>query len=317
MDELDYQTRLSLVIPLRNEEENIKPLYDKLNQILQPGGREYEIIFVDDGSTDNSLSLLEELALSDTKVKVIQLQKHYGKSAALDAGFRESTGEVIITLDADLQEDPTHIPDFLAKLHEGYDLVIGWRYRRKDPFFKRISSRIFNKVTSRLMKIRLHDLNCGFKAMRRDTLNNLYLYPELHRFIPVLIASQGYKVTEVKINHTYRRRGRSKYGMGRYLAALLSFFPVFFIKNYSEKPFFFFGGLGLIFLFLGFLFSSYLGFLWFGGYRIAHHPALLLGLLAIIISIQLISLGLIGEFILRKDKRKQPYYLIKRKIGIR
>lgn len=315
MDTRNHQARLSLVIPLYNEEDNINPLYDQVCQILQQGGHEYEIIFVDDGSTDGSLSILEELASLDKRVKVIQLQKNYGKSAALDAGFRESAGEIIITMDADLQDDPTYIPDFLAKIHDGYDLVIGWRHRRRDALFKRISSRIFNKITSRLMGVKLHDLNCGFKAMRRKTLTNLHLYPELHRFIPVLIASQGYQVSEIVVNHFHRRSGRSKYGMERYPAAFLSLISVFFIKRYLENPFFFFGGLGMTLFLLGLGLCSYLTALWFSGNSIGQRPALLLGILLIIVGIQFISFGFLGELIIRKDKRNTPHYLIKRKIG--
>jgi len=308
-------TSLSLVIPLYNEEENIFPLYHRLLQVLPDLNIGCEIIFVDDGSTDGSLARLKELVSLDNRIKVIQLQRHYGKSAALDAGFREARGEVIVTLDADLQDDPLNIPAFLDKLAEGYDLVIGWRHQRKDPLFRRLFSRIFNRVTSTLMGVRLHDLNCGFKAIRRQALTDIYLYPELHRFFPVLIASQGYKIGEIKVNHLSRLRGHSKYGLERYLAALLSFFSVFFIRRYLEKPFFFFGGMGLVLSFLGFSLCLYLSLLWFMGHAIGHRPALLLGILLIIVGIQFISFGLLGELIIRKDRRRSTYYTIRRKLG--
>lgn len=322
---------LSLVIPILNEADNLKPLYEQLTTSLEEVGQPYEIIFVDDGSTDASLIILEEFFGHDPgHVRVIQFRRNFGKTAALSAGFAHVRGQVIITMDADLQDDPAEIPAMLAKLDEGYDLVAAWRVNRQDPLDKTLPSRIYNSVVSRFTGVPLHDFNCGFKVYRRAVTDSAKLYGELHRFIPVLAHQQGFRITELPVEHHPRRAGVSKYGAERLLKGALDFGTVLFLTTYLKRPLHLFGAAGLAIFGIGSLINLYLAVLWLlrevGGVAgigpIGTRPLLIVGVLAMILGIQLISIGLLGEMLRYFTFRPTEEYAIGRilegeEIGIR
>ncbi len=249
---------LSFVIPLKNEAESLNELYQRLVDVIERLAVRFELIFVDDGSTDDSLALLQALRGEDARVKIIQFQGNFGKAAALAAGFEHAAGRIVFTMDADLQDDPAEIPAFLKKLDEGYDLVSGWKRIRQDPLSKTLPSRLFNAVTARLTGVRLHDFNCGFKAYRREVLANTPIYGELHRYVPVLAAAKGFKVGEVVVRHHPRLHGRSKYGIERLTRGLFDLLTVLFLTRYLKRPLHFFGGIGLAVGGIGFLCLLYL-----------------------------------------------------------
>jgi glycosyltransferase involved in cell wall biosynthesis len=300
------EQELSIIIPLYNEQDNLSELYQKLIKVLDSLNLSYEIIFVDDGSTDNSFNILKELYQRDPKVKVISFRKNFGKSAALAAGFDNTRGKIIITMDADLQDEPSEIPKLVEKIKEGYDLVSGWKYPRRDPLSKIIPSKIFNIFVSLFSGIKLHDLNCGFKAYRAQVIKEIDIYGELHRFLPVIAFQKGFKVTEIKVAHNPRKYGKSKFGPVRFIHGVLDFLTVMLLTKYTERPAHFFGGWGILSFILGFGICLYLTILWFLGQRpIGNRPLLFLGILLIIISIQLISLGLLGEIFVSRDSKKR------------
>lgn len=314
----ETRPKLSIIIPVFNEEQSLAELNAKILQVLFSLSFDYEIIYIDDGSTDKSFEILEKLHLENPRVKVIQFKKNFGKSAALACGFKEAGGDLIITMDADLQDDPNEITNLVAKINEGYDLVSGWKKERKDPLVKKISSWIFNQTTSKLLGLRLHDFNCGLKIYRREVIKNIEVYGELHRFLPALAYQQGFKVGELKTNHNPRKFGKSKYGklgLRRFNNYFLDIINVFLLTKYAKKPLHFFGGSGLISSFIGFLFCLYLTILWFLGQRpISNRPLLFLGILLIIVGIQLISLGFLGEMIIRSGSKKDDKYYIFQKL---
>lgn len=295
---------LSVVIPIRNEEKNIQILYSKLRQVLNKTGKSYELIFIDDGSTDNSFKILEKLRKVDKKIKIIQFGKGYGKSYALSAGFSLAKGKYIITMDGDLQDDPEEIPKFLEKI-KGLDLVVGWRYKRRDPITKKLPSKIFNKLTSMLTGIKIHDCNCGFKIFRREVVDELNLYGELHRYIPALINWKGYKIDEVKIRHNPRKYGKTKYGFLRLVKGFLDLITIKFLMEYSKRPLHLFGTLGIIVFLIGFAIGAYMTYLWFLGKIIWDRPLLLLGVLLMLTGVQLFSIGLLGELIISTQKKSE------------
>jgi glycosyltransferase involved in cell wall biosynthesis len=288
---------LSVVVPVYNEERSVELLYDEVAAALDPLGQEWEAVFVDDGSTDGSFAALTRLHSRATNVRVVRLRRNFGKAAALAAGFAQASGDLIATLDADGQDDPAELPRLLAKLDEGYDLVSGWKVRRRDPWRRRVVSRIFNAVTGWISGVRLHDMNCGFKAYRAEVVRGLPLYGELHRFIPVLAHERGYRVTELAVNHRPREHGRSRYGIERYLRGFFDLITVTFMGRYRHRPLHLFGGLGLALGSIGFLICVYLTILWFAGNAIGHRPLLTLGVLLVVVGMQFLSLGLIGEMI--------------------
>jgi glycosyltransferase involved in cell wall biosynthesis len=307
---------LSIVIPLYNEEENVEPLYDQLKAALEGVGREYEIIIVDDGSTDGSFDVLKRLHGDEKRLKVIRFRRNFGKAAALSAGFETAEGEVVITMDGDLQDDPQEIPRFLQKLEEGFDLVSGWKKQRRDPFSKRWPSRVFNWTVSFLTGLRLHDLNCGFKAYRREVIQELQtrLYGGLHRYIPVLAYARGYRVGEITVAHRPRQRGHSKYGWERFLRGFLDLLTVILLTRYTTRPLHFFGGTGVLAFLTGLGINLYLTVLWFLHYRpIGTRPLLLLGVLLMILGVQLISMGLLGEMVVRTyyETLDKPIYAVR------
>jgi len=289
--------QLSVVVPLLNEAESLFDLYDALDAALAAHDDRSELIFVDDGSTDASFDTLKALRSKDERVKVVRLRANQGKAAALAVGFRESQGEVIITLDADLQDDPKEIPNFLAKLEEGYDLVSGWKARRQDPWTRRTLSAIFNRVTASMTGLRIHDFNCGFKAYRRAVINELRLHGELHRFIPALASWRGFRVAEIEVEHHPRRYGRSKYGMERIPRGFFDLLTVIMLTRYTAKPLHLFGLLGAFLGLAGFGIIGYLSVGWFLGTWIGARPLLLIGAVLLIAGIQLVSFGLVAEMI--------------------
>jgi glycosyltransferase involved in cell wall biosynthesis len=317
---INTSSMLSIVIPLLNEEENLKPLYQKLTDALQSVGRPYEIIFVNDGSTDGSAEVLTELFKDDPAVQIIHFHQNFGKTAALTAGFRHSRGQVIITLDADLQDDPTEIPAMLDKLNEGYDLVAAWRYHRQDPLDKTLPSRMFNWAVSTFSRVQLHDFNCGFKMYRRAVTEQISLYGDFHRFIPLLAASKGFRLTELPVQHHPRYAGVSKYGTtGRAIRFFFYFINVLFLMTYLKHPLRLFGTGGLIMFGLGGLIELYLAFLWLlRALDIAEvgpigtRPLFTVGILAMILGIQLFSTGLLGEMLRYFTFRPEQEYVIEK-----
>jgi glycosyltransferase involved in cell wall biosynthesis len=288
---------ISVVVPVHNEERSVALLYDELRSALEPLGTPWEAIFVDDGSTDGSFAALTRLHNGTDNVRVVRLRRNFGKAAALRAGFDQAQGETVVTIDGDLQDDPAEIPRLLAKLDEGFDLVSGWKTRRRDPLSRRVLSRVFNRVTGWFSGVHLHDMNCGLKAYRAEVVHGLRLYGELHRFIPVLAHYRGFRIAELPVNHRPREHGRSRYGVERYLRGFLDLLTVSFIGRYRHRPLHLFGGLGLILGAFGTAILVYLTVLKALGNAIGHRPLLLLGVLLVVIGMQFFSLGLISEMI--------------------
>jgi glycosyltransferase involved in cell wall biosynthesis len=288
---------ISVVVPVHDEERSVEPLYEELRAALDPLDRRWEAVFVDDGSTDSSFAALTRLHSAAGNVKVVRLRRNFGKAAALAAGFRHAEGDVVVTIDADLQDDPAEIPRLLAKLDEGFDLVSGWKAQRRDPLSRRLPSRIFNGVVGRVSGLRLHDLNCGLKAYRADVVRDLRIYGELHRFLPVLAHDRGYRVAELPVNHRPREHGRSRYGAERYVRGFLDFLTVWFMGRYRHRPLHLFGGFGLAMGAIGSALLVYLSVLKLTGEAIGHRPLLTLGVLLVVVGLQFFSLGLLSELI--------------------
>src|SRR5881396_3142799 len=249
---------ISVVVPVHDEERTVALLFEELQAALEPLDQPWEAIFVDDGSTDGTFSALTRLHNSAQNVRVVRLRRNFGKAAALVSGFDQARGEIVVTIDGDLQDDPAEIPRLLAKLDEGFDLVSGWKAHRRDPITRRALSRIFNWVTGRVSGLRLHDLNCGLKAYRAEVVQGLRLYGELHRFIPVLAHYRGHRIAELPVNHRPREHGRSRYVVVRYIRGFLDLLTVSFIGRYRHRPLHLFGGFGLILGLVGFAVLVYL-----------------------------------------------------------
>jgi glycosyltransferase involved in cell wall biosynthesis len=295
---------ISVVVPVRDEERTIDPLHDELAAALAGRGEPWEVVFVDDGSRDGTHAALVRLHDEADNVKVVRLRRNAGKAAALDAGFREAEGDVVVTIDGDLQDDPAEIPRLLAKLDEGFDLVTGWKAKRSDPVTRRVLSRIFNTVTGWVSGVRLHDMNCGLKAFRAEVARELDLYGELHRFIPVLAHELGFRVTELAVNHRPREHGRSRYGMERYVRGFLDLLTVSFMARYRHRPLHLFGGLGLLLSGVGAAILVYLSVVKLSGEAIGHRPLLLLGVLLVVVGIQFLSLGLLSELVTSQHRER-------------
>ena len=297
---MSAKTDLSIVIPLCNEAATLSPLYDKIAATMGANTLgSFEVIFVDDGSTDESWATLEALKASHPKtIKALRFRRNHGKAAALSAGFATAAGNIILTMDADLQDEPAEIPNFLAKLHEGYDCVSGWKQLRQDPLGKTVPSRVFNAATRAASGVKIHDFNCGFKAYRAEAIHSIELYGELHRYIPVLLAAEGFTTTEIPVEHHRRTHGVSKYGWKRLFKGGLDLITVVVLTRYLKRPAHFFGGFGLLSGLAGFAILAWLSFdkIVFGN-AIGHRPLLQLGILLVILSVQLISTGLIGELV--------------------
>jgi glycosyltransferase involved in cell wall biosynthesis len=295
---------ISVVVPLLNEERSLETLYDEISRALEPLDDDFEVVFVDDGSTDGSLGVLTRLHHEHANLVVVHLRRNFGKAAALQAGFLEARGDVIVTIDADLQDDPAEIPKLLAKLDEGFDLVSGWKTRRNDPFARRLFSRIFNWSTGVISGVHLHDVNCGLKAYRAEVLQGMRIYGELHRFIPVLAAYRGFRIAEIPVNHRPRQHGRSRYGPERYLRGFFDLLSVTFMGRYRHRPLHLFGGLGVLMGAVGFVILTYLTVIWFWGSAIGHRPLLTLGVLLVVVGIQFVSLGLLSELITSQHEER-------------
>ena len=306
---------LSIVVPLYNEEENTELLYAQLKAALEEIGRDYEIIIVDDGSTDGSFDILKRLHEGDERLKVIRFRRNFGQTAAFAAGFDRSQGEVVITMDADLQNDPADIPLLLEKIEEGYDVVSGWRLHRKDPFLtRRLPSMMANWLISKVTGVHLHDYGCSLKAYRREVVKNVQLYGELHRFLPAIANWMGVSVAEVSVRHYARSFGKSKYGLSRTARVLLDLLTVRFLLSYSTRPIQIFGGLGLISFVAGIGLGGYLSFVKFAlGQDIGDRPLLLLAILLMVLGVQLISMGLLGELVVRTyyEAQNKPIYAVR------
>jgi glycosyltransferase involved in cell wall biosynthesis len=291
---------LTLIIPLLNEEESLRPLVDKIRDTLNDKGMIYEIIFIDDGSTDGSMAVLEELHAAHDEIQVIQFRRNFGKAAAYTAGFQRAKGRFVVTMDADLQDDPDEIPGLLAKLDEGYDLVSGWKKKRFDPLGKTLPSKFFNWVTGCVSGIKIHDFNCGLKAYRNEVVKDVRVFGELHRYIPVLADLEGYRVAEIPVQHHPRQFGITKYGMGRLLKGFLDLLTVMYIGKYMGRPLHLFGTMGLIFGVLGMAVNSFIAFLWYQNGTIQNrHPLLTLGVLLTVLGVQFICTGLLADMLTR------------------
>lgn len=290
---------LSFVIPVLNEAESLQQLYKEILGNL--GEHSYEIIFVDDGSKDGSFGVMTDLAAQDKQVRVIKFRRNFGKAAALQKGFEIACGEVVFTMDADLQDNPAEISAFLEKLNQGYDMVSGWKKKRRDPWHKKLPSRLFNSVTARTFKLKLNDYNCGFKAYRRELVKELYLYGEMHRYIPALANSLGYRIGEIAVQHRARQHGKSKYGLERYLRGFFDLLTVRMVTHYIKSPLYLFGRIGIISTILGSVITLYLTIMKiFWGMPLSNRPLLLMGILLILGGLQFISLGLMSELIINR-----------------
>ena len=305
--------KVSVVIPLHNEEENIEELYAALKSVMDAERNDYELLFIDDGSTDRTLDILEPIGQKDTKVRLLRFRRNFGKAAAWAAGFDHAGGDIIVTIDGDLQNDPKDIPKMVALIGE-YDIVNGWRKKRKDPYIiRRFPSIIANWMISRVTGVKLRDYGSGLKAYKAEVVKNINMYGEMHRFIPAVASWYGVKIKEIETTHHPRRRGKSKYGISRTLMVILDLITVKFLQSFSTKPLQAFGPIGLLCGLSGFLINFYLMFLWFSGEHIGKRPLLLLGVLLIIVGIQLIGMGLLGEMLVSSyhEGQRKPLYVLK------
>lgn len=306
---------ISVVIPFLDEQGTLEELHATLTSVLQRVARPYEILFIDDGSRDRGGDVADAIAAKDAHVGVVHFRRNFGKAAALDAGFKRARGRIVFTMDADLQDDPEEIPNFLAKLDEGFDLVSGWKRRRQDPLGKTLPSKLFNFTVSTVSGLKLNDFNCGFKAYRRESVDELNLYGELHRYVPVLVHFRGFRVTQIPVRHHPRRSGVSKYGLERMIKGLFDLLTVLLITRFRARPLHLFGGFGLVLATLGFGCLAYLTVLWFMGHRpIGTRPLLFLGLLLMMVGVQLISTGLLGEMISSSQAPTRLPYVIRSEV---
>jgi glycosyltransferase involved in cell wall biosynthesis len=311
---------ISVVVPIYNEDESLVPLIEELHAALRPTGRSYELVLVDDGSSDGSWALMEKLADADEALHLVRFRRNFGQTAAMQAGLDAARGKYIVTIDADLQNDPADIPMMLEKLDEGYDLVAGWRKHRQDAFLNRkLPSMIANRIISAATKVKLHDYGCTLKVMNADVAKELRLYGEMHRFIPAVASWVGARTLELPVNHRARRFGTSKYGIGRTLRVVLDLITVRFIQQYLGRPMQVFGLGGLFCLFLGFVTCAWLAVekIAFGAH-LADRPLLLLGVLLIVVGLQLLSLGLVADVVSRtyfESQGKRPYNVRTQRMG--
>ncbi len=303
---------ISVIVPLYNEEESVVELSIVLKKVLERIRSNYEVIFVDDGSTDSSFLKIREINHLNNRFKCVKFRRNYGKSAALSAGFQTASGDYVITMDADLQDDPEEIPALISKLNDGYDLVSGWKKIRHDPFVKKFSSRLFNFVTSKLVGLRLHDYNCGLKAYRKDVVKNIKVYGEMHRYIPAIAYLSGYRVAEIPVTHHPRKFGKTKFGSSRFLNGLLDLMTVLFTTKYIKRPLHLFGLAGMLSFAGGFGILAYLTILkFFDSVPISNRPLFLVGILLAIVGVQFISLGLIAEMITKNSAENDNFIIEK------
>lgn len=313
---MDTSLELSFVIPVFDEQDSLDQLFRELCEACERADRTFEVIFVNDGSRDDSGARLDALAARDARVRVVHFRRNFGKSPALAAGFERAKGAVIFTLDADLQDDPKMIPTFLAELDNGADLVSGWKERRHDPLGKTLPSKVFNGVVRRLSGLELHDFNCGFKAYRREIADEVTVYGGLHRFMPVLAAARGFKVVEVVVEHRARQHGVSKFGARRFFDGVLDLMTVMLVTRFRTRPLHFFGVPGFAMGTVGFLVLAYLAALWTLGEPIGTRPLLTLGVLLSLGAIQMVLLGLLGELLVRTTIQSREIFSIHRESDV-
>jgi len=315
--------QISVVIPLLNEEESLRELYNWIASVMQSNSFSYEVIFIDDGSDDGSWNLIEELSEKHSEIKGIKFSKNFGKSQALDAGFELAEGEVIITMDADLQDNPEEIPMLFQMIkHQGYQLVSGWKKKRFDSvLLKNIPSKLFNWAARKTSGIKLHDFNCGIKAYKNEVVKNIKVTGEMHRYIPVLAKNAGYSnIGEHIVKHQARKYGKTKFGMSRFINGFLDLITIWFVGKFGKRPMHFFGAWGVIVFIVGFLFTLYLGvdklFINTTGRLITERPEFYIALICILLGSQLFLAGFVGELLIRQQKQSN-HYNISKKIGIK
>jgi glycosyltransferase involved in cell wall biosynthesis len=308
---------ISIVVPVLDEAESLPQLTDEIRAVADANRLNIEVIFVDDGSCDRSWETIYRLTAADQRIRGIRFRRNFGKAAALAAGFESAAGAIVMQMDADLQDDPAEIPNFLAKLATGFDVVNGWKKKRLDPWHKVWPSRVFNRLVSRMTGLRLRDHNCGFKCFRAEVVKQMHLYGELHRFIPVLAHSEGYRVAEIDVQHRPRRYGRSKYGVRRFFKGFLDLMTVTFLTGFGQRPLHLLGGIGLIAFVLGSLGLGYLAVLWaltrfdvadFG--KIGERPLLIYSVAAVLLGFQMLAIGFLAELIIAMNIRNGHSYNI-------
>lgn len=298
--------KLSFVIPVLNEEQSLDILYHEI--IENSPYSDNEIIFIDDGSNDSSFDIMKNLAKKDDNIKVIKFRRNFGKAAALNVGFALATGDIIFTMDADLQDNPVEIKNFINKINEGYDLVSGWKAKRHDPISKRLPSKLFNAVTKAAFKVKLHDYNCGFKAYKNCVVKEIDVYGEMHRYIPALAAAKGFKIAEIPVNHRARKYGKSKYGLKRYTRGFWDLLTVKLVTAFNRSPLYFFGAIGGFFAFAGFAISLYLTVLkLFYSHSLSNRPLLFLGITLLLTGFQFFAVGLIGELLVNQTRKSNKH----------
>jgi len=308
--------KISVIVPFLNEEESLKPLYNEIKKTLRGISSDYEIIFVDDGSSDKSLNVIKELGRIDNKIHYLSFRTNYGKSAALQVAFKQVTGDAVITMDADLQDDPGEIPNLLKKLEEGYDLVSGWKKKRYDPIIKKLSSKFFNYITRLFTKVKIHDFNCGLKAYRKQVVQNIHVYGELHRYIPVLANWKGFSVSEIIVKHHPRRYGKTKFGISRFFKGFVDLITVIFTTRYIKRPMHLFGFVGFFIALIGFAINLVLAYEWFfikPHAPIANRPIFFLAILLIIVGVQFFAIGLLGEIFVHNFQDEKEYVIKEKK----
>ncbi len=299
---------VSVIIPLLNEEESLRELHEQLKNALNKVGGNYELIFIDDGSTDRSFNVLRELRQRNNRVKAIRFRRNYGKSAALAVGFQKAQGEFVITMDADLQDDPAEIPNLIREMKNGLDVVSGWKKKRRDPISKTLPSKFFNFVTGKVTGVKIHDFNCGLKGYKNEVVKSVHVYGELHRYIPALASWLGFKVGETVVNHRPRRFGKTKFGMARFTRGFLDLVTVVFTTRYITRPLHLFGGWGIFSALIGIITGAWLTYEKFvNGEPLSNRPLFLVSLIMIIVGVQFISMGLIAELTTRNRQIEREY----------
>jgi glycosyltransferase involved in cell wall biosynthesis len=302
---------LSILVPVYNEVESLAQLHREITEGCRGAVSDYEILFVDDGSSDGSAAALDALADADARVSVIHLRRNFGKSPALAAGFERVRGEIVITMDADLQDDPAMIPEFVKRIRAGADMVSGWKQKRHDPLDKTLPSRVFNGVVRKLSGVQLHDFNCGFKAYRAECMHELRVYGGFHRFLPVFAQDRGFKVDELVVHHRARQHGHSKFGNKRLLEGMLDLPTVLLLTRYRTRPLHFFGIPGAVIMAVGLALLSYLTVIWFMGHSVGTRPLLTLGVLLTITGVQILCVGLVAEVVVRTSLNRGEVYVVR------
>jgi glycosyltransferase involved in cell wall biosynthesis len=298
-----------VVVPLFNEQESLPELAARLTSVLAGITEAWEVWFVDDGSNDGSSDTITRLWEGDPRFKLIRFRRNYGKSAALAVGFEHAEGTYVITMDADLQDDPEEIPHLIAKIEEGFDMVSGWKKKRYDPISKTIPSKFFNFVTGKMSGIDIHDFNCGLKAYRREVIKSVHVYGEMHRYIPVLAKQSGFTVAELAVQHHPRKYGVTKFGLSRFFKGFLDLLTVMFTSRYTQRPLHVFGTIGIIMALIGMVVNVWLTVEWCLGHPISNRPLLFLGILLTLVGIQLVSTGLLAEMITKREHTTTDYLI--------